>query len=341
MEEGALSTVMSRSGLLCMLALPHKVRHAKNDIFYWSVGHCQPLCSKQREKKKGKKSCGRKSCMLQITSESPSIFKVQDQDLYFLIRTCSYKQTFSNSQKHSKSPHSIRCHVAKPMWISRNQCGYHLNSAGLCCRGGFLNQESTKINLWKLQQSERISLLGCTSLFMTHDSSQPLCPASPPHLLKKQLMVLMSWCVLHSYLLSVNKTLQGLCVFLALQQLSGTWGSGSWLLPRIVTAALGGSENSQARFQLSQAEPQAKLSFPSLFTLHIGTSLCWPCRAQQFSEHLRAKEISNLVLIKSTVKQVQVSNPAMSGLHLQCKHSERGLESPGNLWVAKKSYSHP
>lgn len=31
-EDGALSSVMGRSGLLCRLALPHKVKNAKNDI---------------------------------------------------------------------------------------------------------------------------------------------------------------------------------------------------------------------------------------------------------------------------------------------------------------------
>lgn len=117
------------------------------------------------------------------------------------------------------------------------------------------------------------------------------------------------------------------------------WQLGEWeLAPAgagILTAAPRGSENSKAVMPQGSSSPRlsrAKPSLPSLFTLHIVTSLCWPCRAQQFSEHLRAKELSNLVLTKSTVKQVQASNPRTSGLHLQCKHvlpwPERSLENP-------------
>lgn len=148
----------------------------------------------------------------------------------------------------------------------------------------------------------------------------------------------MSHCVLHSYLLSVNKTLQGLGVFLELEQSFDTWASESWLLPRPGFSQQhrgGGSEKSKAAMTQGSRSPRLSKAKPSLariFTLHAGTSLRWPCRAQQFSEHLRAKELSNLALTKSTAKRVRASNPAMSGLHPQCKHAlpwpERRTNNP-------------
>lgn len=109
--------------------------------------------------------------------------------------------------------------------------------------------------------------------------------------------------LIFSYLLTTNhvKLCRDFVIFLVLEQSSDNswseagccWGQDSHDSSKQIGKFKGSNGPTS---KLSQAKPRLS----SKYTLHIGTSLCWPLRAQQFSEHHRAKEHLNLVLKKST-----------------------------------------
>lgn len=138
------SVTMSRSGLLHILPLPHKVTNNKITWFTSQLTTVSPSIV-NNVRKKGRRLVVELNCMLQIIPEILPICWSGDLDQDLPL------QTLSNPKKHNKSLYSISWPVAKTRCISMNEfAGISSLLPRWRYRGSFLHQKNSKPNLLML-----------------------------------------------------------------------------------------------------------------------------------------------------------------------------------------------